>query len=61
MYIYTVEFKNKCLEFIRFSSINLPETVSHLPEKLQYNENVPVVTYKLGGTVRNKILNYTQL
>ena len=50
------------MEFIRLSSIvNLSETVSHLPEQFQCKENVPVVTYKLGGTIRNKILNYKQI
>ena len=57
--ICTVDFLNKGLEFIRLSSIiKLPANISHLPEQLQCQENIPVVTYKLGATIRNKILNY---
>ena len=59
--ICTVEFQNKGLEFIRLSSIiNHPGNLSYLPVQLQSKENAPVVTYKLGGTIRNKILNYKE-
>ena len=54
-------FRNKGLEHIRLASIfNLPECVNLLPEKLKCKDNNPVVVYKLGSTIRNKILNYKE-
>ena len=60
-YLCTVNFCNKAVECIRLSSIfNLPEVIQLLPSELQTKENIPVVTFKLGNTVRNKILNYKE-
>ena len=54
-----VHFKNKAVEYIRLPSIlRNKDVVSLLPEILQQPEKIPVVTYKLGPTIRNKILNY---
>ena len=59
--ICTVDFKNKALENIRLSSIfNLPECVNLLPDKLKSKDENPVIVYKLGSTIRNKILNYKE-
>ena len=50
---------NKSVESICLSKIFWdPEVISLLPEELQKDENIPVVTYILGSTIRNKILNY---
>ena len=60
--ICNVKFVNKGMELIRLPSIlNDPEVIQHLPSKdLQTKENIPVVTYNLGNTIRNKIFNYKQ-
>ena len=58
-HICTVNFDNKGVETIKLPKIlNDPEVVSKLPGDMQDKENIPVVTYRLGGTIRNKILNY---
>ena len=58
-FVCSVKFDNKSVESIRLSSIfRDPEVISLLPEELQKDENIPVVTYTLGSTIRNKILNY---
>ena len=58
-YICTVEFDNKTVESIRLSKIlRDPEVIALLPDELQKDENIPVVTYTLGSTIRNKIVNY---
>ena len=54
-----VEFKNKAVEYIRLPSIlKNKDVVSLLPENLQQPEKIPVVTYKLGPTIRSKVFNY---
>ena len=35
--------------------------VFQLPDKLKNNDNNPTVTYELGETIRNKILNYKEV
>ena len=58
-YICSLKFDNKSVESIHLSKIfRNPEVISLLPEELQKDENIPVVTYILGSTIRNKILNY---
>ena len=58
-HICTVTFDNKGVEAIRLPKLlNDPEVTSKLPADMQNKENNPVVTYRLGGTIRNKILNY---
>lgn len=57
--VCVVKFDNKALESINLSKIfHLPDVVSTLPCDLQSVESIPVVTYRLGPTIRNKILNY---
>ena len=57
----TVGFHNKAIEFIRLSSIlRNPDVINMLPANMQSEDNIPMVTYKLGDTVRNKIFNYKQ-
>ena len=57
--VCVVNFDNKALEAINLSKIfRHQDVISVLPEDLQGDDNIPVVTYKLGGTIRNKILNY---
>ena len=54
-----VKFNNKATEFIRLPSIlRNREVLNLLPDVLQQPENIPVVTYKLGNTIRNKVVNY---
>ena len=58
-HICTVSFDNKGLEYIRLPKLlHDPEVVSKLPIDMQQKEDIPVVTYRLGGTIRNKVLNY---
>ena len=58
-HICTVSFDNKGLEAIRLAKIlHDPEVVLKLPVEMQNNDDIPVVTYRLAGTIRNKILNY---
>ena len=58
-YVCIVKFDNKALEAINLSKIfHFPDVISSLPSDLQSEDHIPVVTYKLGGTIRNKILNY---
>ena len=58
--ICSVYFVNKGIEFISLPSIlNHPDITKLLPtEDLQTRENIPVVTYSLSNTIRNKIFNY---
>ena len=58
--ICIVQFINKGVEKIHLSSIfNIPEIVNLLPSpELRTRDNLPVVTYSLGNTIRNKVLNY---
>ena len=59
--ICTVRFDNKGMEHIRLSKIiNDKNIVKLLPEKIQEQSHIPVVTFKLCNTIRNKILNYKQ-
>ena len=56
-----VFFSSKALEYIGLPSIfRDPEIVQLLPENLRGPEQIPVVTYRLGKTVRNKILNFKE-
>ena len=56
-----VYFSNKALEYISLPSIiRNSEIVKLLPENLRGEETIPVVTYKLGKTIRNKIFNFKQ-
>ena len=60
-YTITVKFGNKAVELIRLPQIfNLSEVVFQLLDKLKSNDNNPTVTYQLGKTIRNKILNYKE-
>ena len=57
----TVEFHNKAVELIRLASIfRAPNVHNCLPANMQSDDNIPMVTYKLRNTIRNKILNYKQ-
>ena len=59
--IISVFFDNKAMEKLRLSKIfNSPEIIQLLPLKIQAEEHIPVVSYKLCGTIRNKILNYKE-
>ena len=60
--ICNVKFVNKGMKLIRLPSIlNDPEVIKYLPSKdLQTKEIIPVVTYNLGNTIRNKIFNYKE-
>ena len=54
-----VQFNSKAIEMIRLPSIlKNHEVIKLLPDVLQKQENIPVVTYRLGKTIRNKIVNY---
>jgi len=59
-YPCTIMFDNKAVELINLSRIlRHPDTFSLLPNSLQENEeNRPMVSYRLGPTIRNKIFNY---
>ena len=58
-YTCLIEFHNKAIETIRLSSIfRLPEVIHLLPLEMRDEENIPMVTYKLSSTVRNKVFNY---
>ena len=58
--IYTY-IDNKELELIPLShNFNLPEVVFRLPNKLKNNDNNLTITYQLGKTIRNKMLNYKE-
>ena len=60
-YICTVNFDNKAIEAIRLSQIfNHPNTVNKLPPDMQTKDDIPMVTFKLNNTIRNKILNYKE-
>ena len=49
------------LQLIRLLRIsNLPEVVLELADELKNNGNNPIVTYQLGKTIGNKILNYKE-
>ena len=49
------------MELIRISQIlNHPDVIEILPYDIQNKENIPIVTYQLGNTVRNKLLNYKE-
>ena len=57
--VCTVRFDNKGMEQIHLSKvINDKNIINLLPEKIQEESHIPVVTFKLCNTVRNKILNY---
>ena len=60
-HICNIFFHNKAIDMIHLPSIlNLPDVFSLLPNKIQDEENRPVVTFTLGKTIRNKILNYKE-
>ena len=53
------KFDNKFLEAIRLPKIlNNPYITKTMPCNLEKKDSIPTVTYKLGNTVINKILNY---
>ena len=55
------EFKSIVKNIAIFSySLNLPQVVFQLTNKLKNNYNNPTVTYQLGKTIRSKILNYKE-
>ena len=57
--VCTVRFDNKGMEQIHLSKvINDKNIINLLSEKIQEESHIPVVTFKLCNTVRNKILNY---
>ena len=52
-YITPIIFDNKAVQLIRISRIvNHPDVIETLASSLQNGDNIPVVTYKLDGTVR---------
>ena len=60
-HICNIFFHNKAIEIIHLPSIlKEPAIFSLLPSKIQTEENRPVVTFQLGNTIRNKILNYKE-
>ena len=60
-YTCLVEFHNKAIEAIKLASIlNQPQVSCLLPADMREQDSLPMVTYKLGSTVRNKIFNYKQ-
>ena len=57
--IWIVRFHNKTLEAIRLPKIfNHPDIIKTLLYNLRGKDSIPIVTYKLGKTIRNNILNY---
>ena len=53
--IISVFFDNKAMGKLRLSKIfNSPEIIQLLPLKIQAEEHIPVVSYKLCGTIRTK-------
>ena len=60
-YTFLINFDNKVVELIRISQIfNHPDVTETLPCDIQNKENINIVTYQLGNTVRNKLLNYKE-
>ena len=58
-HIWIVRFHNKALEAIRLPKIfNHPDIIKTLLYNLRGKDSIPIVTYKLGKTIRNNILNY---
>ena len=58
-YTCLVDFHNKAIESVRLNSIlKLPDVIHLLPAEMRVEDDVPMVTYKLSATVRNKIFNY---
>ena len=52
---------NKAIEIIRINNIlRSPDVIHLLPNDMQDLDNVPMITYRLTNTVRNKIFNYKQ-
>ena len=57
-----VYFRSKAIEYINLPSIlRNREVIEELPEELRLPETIPVVTYKLGKTIRNKIFNFKDI
>ena len=60
-YTCLVEFHNKAVEAINLASIFRKHEVIHLlPSDMREKDNLPMVTYKLCSTIRNRIFNYKQ-
>ena len=56
-----VQFSSKDIEYISLPSIfRNSEVIELMPEDLRDREKVPVVTYKLGKTIRNWIFNFKE-
>ena len=59
--ICVIPFVNKGLDDINIQKIiKDKETIKSLPEKLRTREHTPLISYKLGPTIRNKIFNYKE-
>ena len=59
--VCVVNFNNKAMESIRLQKIfKDPNIIKLLPNTFQKEENIPTITYKLGKTIRNDILNYKE-
>merc|ERR1712098_1028245 len=57
--VCVISYVNKGLDKINIQKIiRSQEIIKNLPTKLQSREYNPMVTYKLGPTIRNKIFNY---
>ncbi|WP_456235821.1 hypothetical protein [Soonwooa purpurea] len=59
--VCVVDYENKGLDDINLAKIfRNREIVQMLPNKLLMEDNIPLVTYRLGPTIRNKIFNYKE-
>ena len=60
--IITLPFVNKGMEDIRLGKIfRLPDVVNTLPDDLQKDDEIPMLSYKLKPPIRNKIFNHKEV
>ena len=58
-HICIAKSESRALEPVRLPEILIhPDFIKTLAYNLQKNDRIPTVTYKLGDTLRNNILNY---